>query len=95
MKSNENTYLSQLYSSYLFELPNLFDLCVLFEENESISKLISNVIRKNANDYKTQFKKLITNMMKVNEFNLNKNSFYWLFSRFLNQMKLNYKIFLS
>jgi iron-sulfur cluster repair protein YtfE (RIC family) len=95
MKSNENTYLSQLYSSYLFELPNLFDLCVLFEENESISKLISNVIRKNANDYKTQFKKLIPNMMKVNEFNLNKNSFYWLFSRFLNQMKLNYKIFLS
>ena len=70
MKSNENTYLSQLYSSYLFELPNLFDLCVLFEENESISKLISNVIRKNANDYKTQFKKLIPNMMKVSLFNL-------------------------
>ena len=54
-----------LYSSYLFELPNLFDLSVLFEENESISKLISDVIRKNANDYKTQFKKLIPNMTKV------------------------------
>ena len=54
-----------LYSSYLFELPSLFDLSVLFEENESISKLISDVIRKNANDYKTQFKKLIPNMTKV------------------------------
>jgi activating signal cointegrator complex subunit 2 len=61
-----------IYNNYLFDIPKMFDLCVLYKKNEILAKIIENLFT-TQKKYFDDFKICVKDIIKViNSINLKK-----------------------
>lgn len=53
-----------IYNNYLFDIPKIIDICVLFKKNEILAKMIGNLF-KTQEKYFSDFKMCLKDINKV------------------------------
>lgn len=56
-------YAKAIYNNYLFDIPKIFDLCVLYKKNQLLPKMIDNLFKtqqKYYDDFKTSVKDILS-----------------------------------
>ncbi len=61
---DRNAFASIIYDNFLFDIPKILDLCVLYKQNPVLNKLIENLFTSQPNYY-DDFKMCIKDIIKV------------------------------
>ena len=69
-KENKENFLTPegfaelIYNHFLFDIPKILDICVLYKKNEIVSKMIENIFNLQKN-YFNDFKRCVKDIVKV------------------------------
>lgn len=61
---SQNAYADLIYNNYLFDIPKILDLCVLYKKNPVLDKIVENLFNTQKN-YFEDFKMCIKDIIKV------------------------------
>jgi activating signal cointegrator complex subunit 2 len=79
---DREAFASIIYDNFLFDIPKVLDLCVLYKQNPVLNKLIENLFASQPNYY-SDFKMCIKDIIKVRIYKFFFQRFYFCFFSFV------------